>query len=201
MAVGRVSESPPRSRATWRGGPLTAPSRPADRSLKGDDFVRLATSKSPAGAASRHIRPLFGFCLRLLPLGLTEMEYSLHPLVLIQISDHITRLKAQGAQQRVVGAVLGVQSSRTVEITNAFELKYSLQNWTSGQLIIDKEFLLMKQEQCAALDSLLWTWQLWQTSLSAFLPQTRRCSRSMRLSGGILAARGCSRGTSLYTRR
>lgn len=72
--------------------------------------------------------------------------YSLHPLVLIQVSDHITRIRAQiGAEQRVVGCVLGVQSSRVVEITNAFELKYTMQN---GQLVIDKEFLLMKQDQC-----------------------------------------------------
>lgn len=91
------------------------------------------------------------------------MEYSLHPLVLIQISDHITRIRAQGgAEQRVVGCVLGVQSSRTVEITNAFELKYTVQN---GQLVLDKDFLLLKQDQC-------------ESPASFFLPRLNLLHRS-----------------------
>lgn len=75
------------------------------------------------------------------------LEYRIHPLVLVQISDHFTRVRAQGvpeASQRVVGCLLGTQSSRTVEITNAFELKCSM---NGEQLQIDGPYMLMKQEQ------------------------------------------------------
>ena len=73
--------------------------------------------------------------------------FQLHPLVLVSISDHITRIRSQGGPEtRVVGCLLGLQSARTVEITNAFELKSSMQG---GALVIDKEYMQLKQEQCA----------------------------------------------------
>lgn len=55
------------------------------------------------------------------------LTFKLHPLVILNISDHFTRMKANnnGEASRVVGCLLGVQAGRTVEIFNSFELQYS----------------------------------------------------------------------------
>ncbi|ERN19015.1 COP9 signalosome complex subunit 6a isoform X1 [Amborella trichopoda] len=84
------------------------------------------------------------------------LTFKLHPLVIVNISDHHTRIKAQqvyghgnngnGSSSlpppRVFGCVIGVQRGRTVEIFNSFELLY---NPTSEAL--DRAFLVTKQEQ------------------------------------------------------
>lgn len=70
----------------------------------------------------------------------------LHPLVIMNISEHWTRLKAQeeGKPQPVYGALIGKQKGRNIEIMNSFELNYSIEN---GNVIIDKVFYLHKEEQ------------------------------------------------------
>ncbi|KAL2609792.1 hypothetical protein R1flu_028365 [Riccia fluitans] len=75
------------------------------------------------------------------------LTFKLHPLVIVNISDHHTRVKAQsgagsGRPPRVFGCVLGVQTGRTVEIFNSFELKYD-----SALEGLDRPFLETKQEQ------------------------------------------------------
>ncbi|KAG1327330.1 putative COP9 signalosome complex subunit 6a [Cocos nucifera] len=93
------------------------------------------------------------------------LTFKLHPLVIVNISDHYTRVKAQaqysssssaaaapgagatpngGApppQPRVFGCVIGVQRGRTVEIFNSFELLYDPVTNT-----LDRAFLEKKQE-------------------------------------------------------
>lgn len=76
------------------------------------------------------------------------LTFKLHPLVILNIADHHTRVKAQsggasGRPPRVFGCVLGVQSGRTVEIFNSFELKYD-----PALDCLDRQFLETKQEQC-----------------------------------------------------
>lgn len=75
------------------------------------------------------------------------LDFKLHPLVLINISDHHTRMKANapdGKGERVLGCLLGTQTGRTVDISNSFELKYSIQ---SEGVVIDEAFRKKKQEQ------------------------------------------------------
>ncbi|GAB2301148.1 COP9 signalosome complex subunit 6a [Dionaea muscipula] len=84
------------------------------------------------------------------------LTFKVHPLVILNISDHHTRVRAQTQQnpfitngsdaappppQRVFGCVIGVQRGRTVEIFNSFELLYdpSIES-------LDRAFLEMKQE-------------------------------------------------------
>jgi len=56
-----------------------------------------------------------------------SLSYVLHPLVVINISDHHTRVCAQNqASERVFGVLLGEQSGRRVEIANSFEIKVSV---------------------------------------------------------------------------
>mmetsp|Transcript_7095 Transcript_7095/g.8185 ORF Transcript_7095/g.8185 Transcript_7095/m.8185 type:complete len:300 (-) Transcript_7095:693-1592(-) len=71
--------------------------------------------------------------------------FQLHPLVILNVSDHFTRYKAQkGIPQRVIGCLLGVQSGRVVEITNSFELSYTQPN--NGSVVVDAAFLNKQQE-------------------------------------------------------
>ncbi|OEL30668.1 COP9 signalosome complex subunit 6a [Dichanthelium oligosanthes] len=83
------------------------------------------------------------------------LTFKLHPLVIVNVSDHHTRVKAQaacsggssssgaadGQPPRVFGCVIGVQRGRTVEIFNSFEL---VLDPVSGTL--DRAFLEKKQE-------------------------------------------------------
>ncbi|XP_022892222.1 COP9 signalosome complex subunit 6a-like [Olea europaea var. sylvestris] len=85
------------------------------------------------------------------------LTFKLHPLVILNISDHYTRIKAQSQPPptssavndavssppppRVFGCVIGVQRGRTVEIFNSFELLYDSSTHT-----LDRAFLENKQE-------------------------------------------------------
>jgi COP9 signalosome complex subunit 6 len=94
------------------------------------------------------------------------LTFKLHPLVIVNISDHYTRVKSQmhppiaahannngnGADAatsppppapRVYGCVIGVQRGRTVEIFNSFELLYDPSSHS-----LDRSFLEKKQELC-----------------------------------------------------
>ncbi|KAJ8477980.1 hypothetical protein OPV22_021707 [Ensete ventricosum] len=93
-------------------------------------------------------------------VGLTV---KLHPLLIVNISDHHTSVKSQThhsafgaaladgssgaapspAPPRVFGCVIGVQRGRTVEIFNSFELLYD--PVTNS---LDRSFLEKKQELC-----------------------------------------------------
>eukprot|EP01083_Nonionella_stella_P066437 174962_1 len=59
-----------------------------------------------------------------------HLEVKLHPLVIMNICDHHTRSCAEGRDDckednpRVIGAMFGVQTGRTVEIVNSFEITY-----------------------------------------------------------------------------
>ncbi|CAN8326002.1 unnamed protein product [Cochlearia groenlandica] len=96
------------------------------------------------------------------PSSSSGLTFKLHPLVILNISDHFTRVKTQlnpppsscssvnvpsGGDStlfqnpRVYGCVIGVQKGRTVEIFNSFEL---LLDPTTDTL--DKSFLEKKQE-------------------------------------------------------
>lgn len=73
------------------------------------------------------------------------LSFLLHPLVLLNISDHHTRTVAMTGSraQRVRGILLGAQSGRTIEIVNSFEMKVD-----EGQGGVDHAFLQLKLQQC-----------------------------------------------------
>lgn len=99
------------------------------------------------------------------------LTFKLHPLVIVNISDHYTRVKSQmnppitstsssatinnnnsnGVEHqqqapRVYGCVIGVQRGRVVEIFNSFELLYDPSTHS-----LDRSFLEKKQELCMIL--------------------------------------------------
>jgi len=75
------------------------------------------------------------------------LQIDLHPLVIINISDHYTRAKVESNANpppRVIGALLGVQNGRNIEIFNSFELVY---HTLEGNIVIDTDYMKAKQEQ------------------------------------------------------
>ena len=81
----------------------------------------------------------------------SNLTFKLHPLVILNISDHHTRVKTQSHHSsasaspppRVFGCVIGVQRGRTVEIFNSFELLFD-----PVTMSLDRPFLEKKQELC-----------------------------------------------------
>ncbi|KAL4855882.1 COP9 signalosome complex subunit 6a [Chlorella vulgaris] len=73
------------------------------------------------------------------------LQFQLHPLVLINISDHHTRTRVtHGVEDvRVMGCLLGSQAGRTVDISNSFEMRFEAGSASE----IDHAFLVKKMEQ------------------------------------------------------
>ncbi|XP_058124034.1 COP9 signalosome complex subunit 6 isoform X1 [Anopheles ziemanni] len=70
---------------------------------------------------------------------------SLHPLVIMNISDHWTRTRAQsGNKPLALGALIGKQKGRNIEVMNSFELKY---HTLDDDVIIMKDYYRVKEEQ------------------------------------------------------
>ncbi|CAH0558172.1 unnamed protein product [Brassicogethes aeneus] len=70
---------------------------------------------------------------------------SLHPLVIMNVSEHWTRERAQeGEVQQVFGALIGKQKGRNIEVMNSFELVFRI---IDGEVVIDRDYYNMKEEQ------------------------------------------------------
>ncbi|KAF7306618.1 COP9 signalosome complex subunit 6 [Mycena indigotica] len=74
----------------------------------------------------------------------TGLTLSLHPLPILNISEHLTRLKLQtnSPSPFVLGALLGTQNGREVEIVNTFELAVE-----NGGEVVDHGFLVSRRDQ------------------------------------------------------
>jgi len=57
-----------------------------------------------------------------------SLNVQLHPLVILNISDQWIRSRVQNNvdNPRVIGALLGIQTGRNVEIMNSFELVFDV---------------------------------------------------------------------------
>ncbi|KAL4715274.1 hypothetical protein ACJJTC_007856 [Scirpophaga incertulas] len=74
-----------------------------------------------------------------------SVTVSLHPLVIMNVSEHWTRLRAQeGSPQTVIGALIGKQKGRNIEVMNSFELVFSV---IEGDIIVDRDYYGLKEEQ------------------------------------------------------
>ena len=57
-----------------------------------------------------------------------SVSIELHPLAVLNISDHLTRAKYQSARDsdyRVIGALLGKMEGRSLDIHNTVEIKFA----------------------------------------------------------------------------
>ena len=80
-----------------------------------------------------------------------ERQIHIHPLVIVNITDHRTRQKcnsqlSQTEAPQVIGALFGIQKGLDVAVYDSFEMKYDV---VSGEMQIDKEFLTSRIQQCA----------------------------------------------------
>jgi len=76
-----------------------------------------------------------------------SVSISLHPLVILNISEHWTRITAQvgGHSVPTLGALIGKQKDRNIEIMNSFELSYNILD--DSTLVIDRDYYNSKEEQ------------------------------------------------------
>ena len=77
-----------------------------------------------------------------------SISIELHPLAVLNISDHLTRAKymsEKGADYRVIGALLGKQSGRNLDIVNTVELKFASTK-PGEETRIDEAFTRMRLE-------------------------------------------------------
>jgi len=77
-----------------------------------------------------------------------SLNISLHPLVIINITDHYTRqiIRSEGGVKRVYGALFGIQEGRSVEIYNSCELVI-----LDGSQALDMPYFAEKETQMKTL--------------------------------------------------
>jgi COP9 signalosome complex subunit 6 len=76
----------------------------------------------------------------------TSLQIILHPLVILNISDYITRHTLRGMEGPVVGGIMGHNNGRQITLAHAFELKVD-PNPSSKIWQLDKEWLEARTEQ------------------------------------------------------
>lgn len=73
-----------------------------------------------------------------------SVSIALHPLVIMNVAEHWTRSKSQEDQLAVVGALIGRQKGRSMEIMNSFELQVDV---IDSMSIINKDYYEQKESQ------------------------------------------------------
>ena len=72
-----------------------------------------------------------------------SVSISLHPLAVLNISDHLTRdmyQKGQDSNYRVIGVLLGKQHGRSLDIVNTVEIKFRKDKGQEQRDGIDERF-------------------------------------------------------------
>ena len=76
------------------------------------------------------------------------LNISVHPLVVMNLSDHLTRSRFRSATgkktTRVVGLLLGRQDGRSLEIVNSIEINYEMKG---NEVAINLKFAAERVEQ------------------------------------------------------
>jgi COP9 signalosome complex subunit 6 len=76
----------------------------------------------------------------------TSPQIQLHPLVLLTISDYVTRHVLRKQEGPIVGAIIGQQTGREVTMEVAFECK--TQFLENGNFVLDEAWFQERLEQC-----------------------------------------------------
>lgn len=82
-------------------------------------------------------------------VAVPTIAVSLHPLVIMNVSEHWTRLRAQQDPSSteniiIIGAFIGKQKGRNIEIMNSFELKFDL---VETKVVLDTDYYRTKELQ------------------------------------------------------
>lgn len=81
----------------------------------------------------------------------SELQAILHPLVLLTISDYITRHTLREQQGPIVGALLGQQNGREITIEHAFEAHMRVAPEVQGGYLLDHDKFGARLEQSMSL--------------------------------------------------
>ncbi|KAK4052114.1 hypothetical protein OIV83_002408 [Microbotryomycetes sp. JL201] len=75
------------------------------------------------------------------------LKVALHPLPVLNISEHLTRVSLQHRDPnvKIVGALLGTQAGRAIEIMNTFELV--IETAQDGRLNLDHAYFVTRADQ------------------------------------------------------
>lgn len=81
----------------------------------------------------------------------SQLQAVLHPLVLLTISDYITRhtLREQGGP--IIGALLGQQNGREITVEHAFECHVREAPEVEGGYLLDNDKFSARLEQSASV--------------------------------------------------
>ena len=74
---------------------------------------------------------------------------ALHPLVLLTISDYVTRHSARQRQGPIVGALLGQQQGQQITLEHAFECH--TKRGSDDEIILDAAWFGTRVQQCKLL--------------------------------------------------
>ncbi|XP_017131776.1 COP9 signalosome complex subunit 6 [Drosophila elegans] len=117
------------------------------------DMAAKPSTSSSSGGASKSQDPTSDTQAQQQPQGNImaaagtsgSVTISLHPLVIMNISEHWTRFRAQhGEPRQVYGALIGKQKGRNIEIMNSFELKTDV---IGDETVINKDYYNKKEQQ------------------------------------------------------
>jgi COP9 signalosome complex subunit 6 len=80
----------------------------------------------------------------------SELQVILHPLVLLTVSDYITRHTLRNFKNPVVGALLGRQDGREITIEHAFECPVE-PDLVTGEISLATVKFSSRLEQCSSI--------------------------------------------------
>jgi COP9 signalosome complex subunit 6 len=83
----------------------------------------------------------------------TSPHIQLHPLVLLTISDYVTRYTVRQLQGPIVGAILGQQNGREITMEVAFPAKMSTSE--NGDAVLDDVWFRARLDHCTCLHETL----------------------------------------------
>ena len=76
----------------------------------------------------------------------SQLQVQLHPLVILTISDYVTRHVLRNQQGPIVGAIIGLQNGREITMEAAFECKTEQVN--GDQVTLDAGWFHERLQQC-----------------------------------------------------
>lgn len=82
--------------------------------------------------------------------SLTQVQ--LHPLVILTVSDYVTRHSLRRQRGPIVGAIIGAQNGRNVTMEHAFECKLIAKD--DGEAVLDSEWFEDRLQQCLSCETL-----------------------------------------------
>lgn len=82
----------------------------------------------------------------------SSLSVQLHPLVLLTISDYVTRHTLRKQEGPIVGAIIGQQNGREVTMEFAFQCKLKpLEKDGEEKVVVDEAWFADRLEQCTWL--------------------------------------------------